>query len=81
MITVISQTTMQYNNELEDLYNKFLEYYLHSDYKVNEIFGLINVNPRNNTGKYIRNRLKSDGYNVLNILLANNQFKHYQNFL
>lgn len=58
----------QYNsNNVEEYklkkYDEFLYFFKHSEFPVNEIYKLIGVNITNSTGRYIRKRLRKEGYN------------------
>ena len=61
--TYTSKEVLEYK---ERKYQQFLTYYFSTDMKIDDIFRAIGFNnDRNSTVKYIRNKLKSDGYNSL----------------
>lgn len=62
-ITIREYTTAERKEYEEEQYRKFLEYYLKTNLTVTEIMEVMDINNRNYLAKYIRKRIKDDGYN------------------
>ena len=61
-IKVKDFTTEETMNYREKKYQKFLELYFNTTLKLEDIFKRINVNRRNQTGRYILSCLKKEGF-------------------
>lgn len=63
MITVRESTSAQTKSYNEQKYNEFLQYYFNTDIPVQKIYQIIGLNQKNSTCRYIKKRLRKDGYN------------------
>lgn len=64
MITVKTYTSNEVLEMKERKYQQFLNYYMNTNLLISEIFDIIGLsNKRNSTAKYIRNKLRKEGYN------------------
>ena len=61
IVTFTSKETEEYRQKK---YVEFLKYYFDTDLKISDIFKCVGLNSKNSTMKYIRKRLKSEGYNT-----------------
>lgn len=64
-INVITWTSKEVADYRERLYQRFLSYYRDTDLPVAEIYKILGLPNKNSNVKYIRNRLKEDGYDTL----------------
>lgn len=65
-IKVITYSSKEVADYQESLYQKFLKYYLETDFTVKEIYSILGLkNNGTSNVKYIRNRLRKEGYNSL----------------
>lgn len=62
-ITIREFNTDERNDYEEEQYKKFMELYKKTNKTVGEIMIEMNINNRNYIAKYIRSRLKKEGYN------------------
>ena len=64
-IKVIQLSSHEVQNYRENMYQRFLKYYLETNLPVTEIYKILGLPNKNSNVKYIRNRLKEDGYDTL----------------
>lgn len=64
-IKVVEFTTADTNNYQQRKYDEFMEYYLHTNFRVDEILKIIGVSRTNSTAKYISKKLKQNGHNSI----------------
>lgn len=64
-INVIQLSSQEVQSYRESLYQRFLHYYLETTLPVAEIFKVLGLPNKNSNVRYIRNRLKEEGYDSL----------------
>lgn len=62
MITVKQCKSDEVESYKEKKYQEFLKLYLETNTPVRDIFKIIKVNNTNSTARYIRNRIRREGY-------------------
>ena len=65
MITVIETTSSEIRDYEQTRYQEFMNYYLNTTLKVNDILKLMGLTGHHSVTKYIRKRLRNEGYDSL----------------
>lgn len=63
MIKVRTFTSKETQNYKEEKYKLFLKYYFETDLPIREIYKILGLPAKNSAVKYIRNKMKQNGYN------------------